>query len=80
MRVAVVRSHADRIWKYPEASYAEKAAIWREHLLYTESLMYFLSQDASVPATLRAEMNEWGLPRDEFADTDHWPRQLYIRE
>jgi hypothetical protein len=58
-------------WKYPEASYAEKAAIWREHLLYTESLMYFLSHDASVPETLRAELNEWGLPRDEFADSDH---------
>ncbi len=67
-------------WRYPEASYAEKAAIWREHLRYTESLMYFLSHDASVPETLRAELNEWGLPRDEFADTDHWPRQLYIRE
>ena len=25
-------------------------------------------------------MNQWGLPRDEFADTDHWPNQLYIRE
>jgi FAD dependent oxidoreductase len=67
-------------WKYPEASYAEKAAIWQEHLLYTESLLYFFSHDASVPETLRAELNEWGLPRDEFADTDHWPRQLYIRE
>jgi len=67
-------------WKYPEASYAEKRAIWREHLLYTESLMYFFSHDASVPETLRAELNEWGLPRDEFADTDHWSRQLYIRE
>jgi len=67
-------------WMYPEAGYAEKAAIWREHLLYTESLMYFFSHDVSVPETLRAELNEWGLPRDEFADTDHWPRQLYIRE
>jgi hypothetical protein len=25
-------------------------------------------------------MNQWGLPRDEFGDTGHWPRQLYIRE
>ena len=67
-------------WKYPEASYKEKDAIWKDHLLYTQSLVYFLSHDAAVPESLRAEMNQWGLPKDEFADTGHWPRQLYIRE
>jgi hypothetical protein len=67
-------------WNYPQASYAEKAAIWRKHLLYTQSLLYFVSQDVAMPASLRAEVNEWGLPKDEFSDTGHWPRQLYIRE
>ncbi|MGC2399939.1 MAG: FAD-dependent oxidoreductase, partial [Acidobacteriaceae bacterium] len=32
-------------WKYPEASYAERTALWNDHLLYTESFFYFLSQD-----------------------------------
>ena len=25
-------------------------------------------------------MNRWGLCPNEFTDSDHWPRQLYIRE
>jgi hypothetical protein len=67
-------------WKYPEASYNQRAALWKAHMLYTQSLVYFVSHDKSVPASLRAEMNTWGLPRDEFTDTGHWPNQLYIRE
>jgi hypothetical protein len=67
-------------WNYPEASYAKKATLWKEHLLYIQSFVYFLSHDASVPDSLRAEINQWGLPKDEFSDTDHWPNQMYIRE
>lgn len=67
-------------WSYPEATFAEKALIWQQHLLYTQSLLYFFSQDEGVPEALRAEINQWGLPKDEYEDTGHWPRQLYIRE
>ncbi|MDE1175740.1 MAG: FAD-dependent oxidoreductase [Edaphobacter sp.] len=67
-------------WSYPDASYAERKRIWDAHMLYTQSFLWFLSSDPSVPESLRAETNSWGRAKDEFADTDHWPNQLYIRE
>ena len=66
-------------WPYPDGDYEVRKKIWDEHLLYTQSLMYFLATDPSVPKYIRDEINQWGLCKDEFTDTGHWPHQLYIR-
>ncbi len=67
-------------WDYPQAGYARRAQIWREHKDYIQGFFYFLANDPQVPEGLRQEANRWGLCRDEFTDTGHWPHQLYIRE
>lgn len=67
-------------WNYPNATYAARDEIWRQHKLYTAGLFYYLANDPQVPPQLRAGMNSWGLCPNEFTDSDHWPRQLYIRE
>lgn len=67
-------------WNYPNATYAQRDQIWQAHKNYQAGLFYFLANDPAVPAALRAEMNSWGLCAAEFTDSDHWPRQLYIRE
>jgi hypothetical protein len=67
-------------WAFPRASWTEREKIFQRHVTWQKGLMWFLCNDARVPATLQAQYRTWGLPADEFASTGGWPPHLYIRE
>lgn len=66
--------------RYAEASWAERGAMWRDHIDYTRGLLYFFRTDPRLSEAVRAEVAKWGLARDEFQGTENWPHQIYVRE
>jgi hypothetical protein len=67
-------------YDYPDADYATRERIAKEHLLYQKGLMWTLAYHPRVPAAVRAEISRWGVTRDEFVESQGWPEQLYVRE
>ncbi|GAA4447197.1 FAD-dependent oxidoreductase [Ravibacter arvi] len=67
-------------YDYPEADYATRARIWKEHEIYTKGLLYFMANDSRVPEHVRKDMGTWGYTKDEFKDHGGFSPQLYVRE
>ncbi len=66
--------------KWPEADYATREKIFQAHVTYQQGMMWFLANDPAVPEPMRAKVRTFGLPRDQFAETEGWPHELYVRE
>ncbi len=67
-------------YDYADADYATRARIQREHDQYVRGFVYFLATNPRVPEAMRAEMQQWGPCKDEFADNGGWSTQMYVRE
>lgn len=67
-------------WDYPEADWKRRKEIIKAHEDYTKGLLYFVGNDPAVPEHIRSEIKQWGYPKDEYVQNNHWSPQLYIRE
>lgn len=67
-------------WEYPEASYEKRIEIYDKHKDYVQGLLWTMTNDPGIPSGVRAQMEHWGLCKDEFKATGHFPPSLYVRE
>jgi hypothetical protein len=65
---------------WPEADYATREKIFQRHVNYQMGFYWHMANSPEIPELYRKAYQRWGLPKDEFTDTGHWPHQLYIRE
>ncbi|MCC7499375.1 MAG: FAD-dependent oxidoreductase [Bryobacterales bacterium] len=67
-------------WSWPEAGRHHRERLEKFHVDHAAGLMFFLQNDPGVPDHVRKKMAVIGLHRREFADTGHWPWQIYVRQ
>ncbi len=66
--------------EYPDGNWETRERILKRHREFAFGLLYFLQNDEAVPEKVRNEANQWGFPKDEFQDNDHFPHEFYARE
>ena len=65
---------------YAHADHAARARIREAHRVYQAGLVWTIQNHPRVPREIRDFYAPWGLPRDEFVESGHWPEQIYVRE
>ncbi|TLS51808.1 FAD-dependent oxidoreductase [Paenibacillus antri] len=67
-------------YDYAEADDETRRRIEREHETFQKGLVWTVQHHPRVPERIRESYRPWGLPKDEFTESGHWPSQLYVRE
>jgi hypothetical protein len=64
---------------YTEGDYEQRARITARVQDYWLSLWYLLQNDPELPEAFKADARRYGLPKDEYLESNHVSPQIYVR-
>ena len=64
---------------YSEGDYEQRARIAAKVRDYWLSLWYMLQNDPELPEAFKVDARRYGLPKDEFLESNHVTPQVYVR-
>jgi len=64
---------------YSEGDYEQRARITAKVQDYWLSLWYMLQHDPELPEEFKRDARRYGLPRDEYAESNHVTPHIYVR-
>jgi hypothetical protein len=64
---------------YSEGDYGQRARILGQVQDYWLSLWYMLQNDPELPEDFKADARRFGLPKDEYLESNHVTPQIYVR-